>query len=83
MSTHERSTVPKYQEPACTSLPPTPNSPQTVSLRSYIESVVRKSRIDTGTLLCSLAYARRLRSKLFHTSKGKDHNDMFVFYVKF
>lgn len=52
---------------------PTPASSNTVSLRSYIESVVKRSRIDTGTLLSSLAYARRLKSKLSQTSKGKNY----------
>lgn len=39
-------------------------------LRMYIEQVVLKSRMDTGTLILSLSYARRLRSKLYGTSKG-------------
>lgn len=39
-------------------------------LRSFIEIVMKKSRIDTGTLLTSLCYARRLKLKLFNTSKG-------------
>ncbi|KAI8075451.1 uncharacterized protein B0P05DRAFT_547562 [Gilbertella persicaria] len=50
--------------------PPTPPDAP-MSLRSYIEAVVKKSRISTGTLLASLAYARRLKLKLSRTSKGK------------
>lgn len=46
-------------------------SQEPIALRCYIESVVKKSRIDTGTLLTSLSYARRLKSKLSHTSKGR------------
>lgn len=65
------------------SRPPTPpnNSiSQSVPLRSYIESVVEKSRIDTGTLLTSLSYARRLKSKLASTSKGMEctHHRIFL-----
>jgi hypothetical protein len=68
-----------YNKPAAVaSRPPTPptssSSPvqpaAAPSLRAYVESVVTKSRIDTGTLLLSLSYARRLKSKLSHTSKG-------------
>ncbi|CAO3643625.1 unnamed protein product [Mucor hiemalis] len=67
-----------YQRPI--SYPPTPSNIPPVSLRSYIESVVKKSRIDTGTLLSSLAYARRLKSKLAHTSKGMEctHHRIFL-----
>lgn len=59
--------------------PPTPPS-TAIPLRSYIESVVEKSRIDTGTLLTSLSYARRLKSKLASTSKGMEctHHRIFL-----
>jgi hypothetical protein len=50
---------------------PSPPLQEPMVLRHYIESVVNKSRIDTGTLLTSLSYARRLKSKLSHTSKGR------------
>lgn len=42
-----------------------------MSLRYFIETVVQRSKTDTGTLLLSLSYARRLRLKLYDTSKGK------------
>ncbi|KAG2192858.1 hypothetical protein INT47_010271 [Mucor saturninus] len=62
------------------SRPPTPPYSNSVPLRSYIESVVEKSRIDTGTLLTSLSYARRLKSKLASTSKGMEctHHRIFL-----
>ncbi|OBZ87502.1 PHO85 cyclin-1 [Choanephora cucurbitarum] len=59
--------------------PPTP--PDTpMPLRCYIESVVKKSGTSTGTLLTSLAYARRLRAKLSRTSKGMEctHHRIFL-----
>lgn len=63
-----------YNKPgaAQVSRPPTPptTSSQPPSLRDYVESVAEKSKIDTGTLLLSLSYARRLKSKLSRTSKG-------------
>ncbi|OAD03116.1 cyclin [Mucor lusitanicus CBS 277.49] len=49
-------------------------------LRSFIEMVMKKSRMDTGTLLTSLCYARRLKLKLFNTSKGMEctHHRIFL-----
>ncbi|CEP08420.1 hypothetical protein [Parasitella parasitica] len=49
-------------------------------LRTYIEVVVKKSRMDTGTILTSLCYARRLKRKLFNTSKGMEctHHRIFL-----
>ncbi|KAI8642545.1 hypothetical protein BD408DRAFT_416409 [Parasitella parasitica] len=49
-------------------------------LRTYIEVVVKKSRMDTGTILTSLCYARRLRRKLFNTSRGMEctHHRIFL-----
>ncbi|KAI9468928.1 MAG: hypothetical protein EXX96DRAFT_589754 [Benjaminiella poitrasii] len=73
-----------------TSMPPTPPSPTTyshhnnkvapMSLRKYIQAVTDKSRLDTGTLLTSICYARRLKTKLFHTSKGMGctHHRIFL-----
>lgn len=51
-----------------------------MSLRLYIEKVMIKSRMDTGTLLLSLSYAHRLRSKLYGTSKGMEctHHRIFL-----
>lgn len=49
-------------------------------LRSYIEVVVKKSRMDTGTLLTSLCFARRLKLKLFNTSKGSYSEPFFIFF---
>lgn len=46
------------------------NSNTPMPLRSFIEIVMKKSHMDTGTLLTSLCYARRLKLKLFSTSKG-------------
>lgn len=64
--------------PTTIARPPTP--PSAIPLRFYIESVVEKSRIDTGTLLTSLSYARRLKSKLASTSKGMEctHHRIFL-----
>ncbi|KAI8877629.1 hypothetical protein K501DRAFT_156422, partial [Backusella circina FSU 941] len=49
-------------------------------LRDYIEYVVTKSRINTGTLICSLSYARRLKRKLSTSSKGMEctHHRIFL-----
>ncbi|KAI9358514.1 hypothetical protein BD770DRAFT_427299 [Pilaira anomala] len=61
--------------------PPTPPlSSRAIPLRFYIESVVQKSRIDAGTLITSLSYARRLRSKLSSTSRGMEctHHRIFI-----
>ncbi|GAN01069.1 hypothetical protein MAM1_0004d00500 [Mucor ambiguus] len=56
------------------------NSTTPMPLRSYIEIVMKKSRMDTGTLLTSLCYARRLKLKLFNTSKGMEctHHRIFL-----
>ncbi|KAI8091929.1 hypothetical protein BDF21DRAFT_410520 [Thamnidium elegans] len=71
----------KYNQAPAEVRPPTPPLiNRAIPLRSYIESVVQKSRIDTGTLLTSLSYARRLRSKLSNTSKGMEctHHRIFI-----
>ncbi|KAL9539674.1 hypothetical protein MBANPS3_010127 [Mucor bainieri] len=56
------------------------NTNTPMPLRSYIEIVMNKSRMDTGTLLTSLCYARRLKLKLFNTSKGMEctHHRIFL-----
>ncbi|KAI7905737.1 uncharacterized protein BX663DRAFT_500737 [Cokeromyces recurvatus] len=69
-------------------LPPSPPLPTQhtnttkapMSLREYIEYVMERSHLDTGTLLTSLCYARRLKTKLFHTSKGMGctHHRIFL-----
>ncbi|KAL7319087.1 PHO85 cyclin-1 [Mucor circinelloides] len=71
------STSPQRRNLACSTAHMTPSSSCTNSnvpmpLRSYIEIVMKKSRMDTGTLLTSLCYARRLKLKLFNTSKGME-----------
>ncbi|CAO0795101.1 unnamed protein product [Mucor circinelloides] len=71
------STSPQRKNLACSTAHMTPSSSCTNSnvpmpLRSYIEIVMKKSRMDTGTLLTSLCYARRLKLKLFNTSKGME-----------
>ncbi|CAO3629505.1 unnamed protein product [Mucor fragilis] len=56
------------------------NSNTPMPLRSFIEIVMKKSHMDTGTLLTSLCYARRLKLKLFSTSKGMEctHHRIFL-----
>ncbi|KAK4516451.1 uncharacterized protein ATC70_011423 [Mucor velutinosus] len=56
------------------------NSTTPMPLRSFIEIVMKKSCLDTGTLLTSLCYARRLKLKLFKTSKGMEctHHRIFL-----
>ncbi|KAL0076000.1 hypothetical protein F4703DRAFT_1885277, partial [Phycomyces blakesleeanus] len=58
---------------AAAALPPPP-------LRAFISSVVKRSQTTTGTLLSSLVYAQRLRSKLAGTSKGMKctHHRIFL-----
>ncbi|CAO3702997.1 unnamed protein product [Rhizopus stolonifer] len=41
-------------------------------LRVFIESIVTKSNTNTGTLVSSLSYARRLKKLLSHTSRGME-----------
>jgi hypothetical protein len=68
-----------YKRPSSTDYYyPSPSLQKPMDLRYYIESVVKKSRIDTGTLLTSLSYARRLKSKLSHTSKGRYSGNTIV-----
>ncbi|KAI9008949.1 hypothetical protein CLU79DRAFT_775974 [Phycomyces nitens] len=52
----------------------------TPSLRAFISTVVKRSQTTTGTLLSSLVYAQRLRSKLAGTSKGMrcTHHRIFL-----
>ncbi|ORE06479.1 hypothetical protein BCV72DRAFT_123737 [Rhizopus microsporus var. microsporus] len=63
------------------SLPSPPLSiDKVIPLRSFIESIVTKSHTDTGTLISSLSYARRLRKRLSRTSKGMEctHHRIFL-----
>ncbi|CEG71084.1 hypothetical protein RMATCC62417_06872 [Rhizopus microsporus] len=63
------------------SLPSPPLSiDKVIPLRSFIESIVTKSHTDTGTLISSLSYARRLKKRLSRTSKGMEctHHRIFL-----
>ncbi|KAI8886479.1 hypothetical protein K501DRAFT_331256 [Backusella circina FSU 941] len=58
-----------------------PHTPYfSMPFRDYIEAVVVRSRIDTGTLISTLSYAHRLKNKLSQSSKGMEctHHRIFL-----
>ncbi|KAI8987994.1 hypothetical protein BDF20DRAFT_853276 [Mycotypha africana] len=50
-----------------------------IPFRYFVEHVIRRSRLDNGTLLASLCYAKRLREKLYTTSQGMEYTHHRIF----